>query len=86
MGWPVVANCKDWSDHHRELGWEAATERFIAAAEIGPKEWPGLVTELLEGSLWGIYRTFTGRMFTHPPGMVVWALNSLLVHVFALFG
>lgn len=45
----------------RQLGWEAATERFIEAAEIKPQQWPSLPAELAEGTLWGIYRTFTGK-------------------------
>ena len=47
----------------RLLGWEAATERFLAAAEIGPREWPSLPMEIGESMLWGVYKTFTGQ---HP--------------------
>ena len=44
----------------RQLGWEAATERFIEAAEIKPQQWPSLPAEIAEGTLWGIYKTLTG--------------------------
>lgn len=49
----------------RQLGWEAATERFIEAAEIKPQQWPSLPAEIVEGTLWGIYRTFTGTLSSH---------------------
>jgi len=69
---------------HRELGWEAATERFLEAAEIGPKEWPGLATELLEGILWGVYKTFTGQSL--PPPHTLLKFCVLLIKSIDLIG
>ena len=45
----------------RRLGWEAATERLLEAAEILPKQHVGHFTRVGQSSLWCLYRWFLGE-------------------------
>jgi len=44
----------------RALSWEAATERFLRASEIGPLEWPSEAERRYGLLLWRMYRSVTG--------------------------
>ena len=45
----------------RQLGWEAATERLLEAAEIRPQQHCGRIARVSEFSLWALYRWFLGE-------------------------
>lgn len=53
-----LIQCCNWC---RQLGWEAATERLLEAAEIHPMQQAGCVTRLGQSSLWGLYKWFLGE-------------------------
>ena len=44
----------------RELSWEAATERMLDAAEIGPGDWPKAATKVAEATLFFAYNAALG--------------------------
>jgi digalactosyldiacylglycerol synthase len=44
----------------RALSWEAATERFLRASEIGPLEWPSEAERRYGALLWRMYKSVTG--------------------------
>lgn len=44
----------------RELSWEAATERMIDAAELGPNDWPKAASKVAEATLFSAYNTALG--------------------------
>ena len=46
-------------DRHR-LTWEAATERFLDAAEITPEELPNPIERGLDRIAWGVHNTLSG--------------------------
>jgi hypothetical protein len=48
------------SEALRALSWEAATERFLVASEVGPLEWPGEAERRYGALLWRMYRSVTG--------------------------
>jgi hypothetical protein len=48
------------ADALRALSWEAATERFLRASEIGPLEWPSEAERRYGALLWRMYRSVTG--------------------------
>lgn len=44
----------------RELSWEAATERMLDAAEMGPGDWPKAATKVAEATLFFAYNAALG--------------------------
>lgn len=44
----------------RDLGWEAATERLLEAAEVPAREWPSSVATAGNAALWSVWNTITG--------------------------
>jgi len=44
----------------RELSWEAATERMLDAAEMGPGDWPKAATKVAEATLFSAYNAALG--------------------------
>lgn len=47
----------------RELSWEAATERMLGAAEMGPNDWPKAVSKVAEATLFSAYNAALGTAF-----------------------
>lgn len=54
----------------RELSWEAATERMLDAAEMGPGDWPKAATKVAEATLFSAYNAALGT-----PGSVLVMLS-----------
>ena len=48
----------------RELSWEAATERMMDAAELGPNDWPKTASKVAEATLFSAYNTALGELRT----------------------
>lgn len=46
----------------RDLGWEAATERLLEAAEVPAREWPSSVATAGNAALWSVWNTITGAV------------------------
>ena len=44
----------------RELSWEAATERMLGAAEMGPRDWPKAASKVAEATLFSAYNAALG--------------------------
>ena len=44
----------------RELSWEAATERMLGAAEMGPNDWPKAASKVAEATLFSAYNAALG--------------------------
>ena len=44
----------------RGLGWEAATERLLTAAEVAAQEWPSHAAGVQHAALWSVWNTITG--------------------------
>eukprot|EP00775_Hariotina_reticulata_P005176 gene5176-5414_t len=63
--------------HIRELSWEAATQRLLAAASISSKEWPGPASQALDDCLWVPWQLFAllfkgaRRVFAAPPKLLM---------------
>ena len=54
MPWNAkIADC-------RELGWEAATDRMLHAAELGPGDWPTAASKVAEATLFSAYNAALG--------------------------
>ena len=66
-------------EERSQLGWEAATERFLDCSEIAPHEWPSWWSKLRTALDWQIMNTGNGAALALDPSPVqaMWLLSDV---------
>ena len=63
----MVKSKKCCCSPYRQLSWEAATERMLDAAEMGPNDWPKTATKVAESTLFSAYNAALGKLVKGKP-------------------